>query len=44
MPLNLKRINAGRGDKLIDPRDIFNSLPNKPWPRLRLEQGAVLKT
>lgn len=44
MPLDLKRINAGQGDKLIDPRDIFNSLPNKPWPRLRLEQGEVLKT
>lgn len=44
MPLNLERINAGRGDKLIDPRDIFSSLPNKTWPRLRLEQGEVLKT
>lgn len=43
MPLDLKRINAGQGDKLIDPRDIFNSLPGKPWPRLRLEQGEVLK-
>jgi hypothetical protein len=44
VPLDLKRINAGQGDKLIDPRDIFNSLPNRPWPRLRLEQGEVLKT
>lgn len=43
MPLDLRRINAGQGDKLIDPRDIFNSLPGKPWPRLRLEQGEVLK-
>ncbi|SDY62790.1 Replicative superfamily II helicase [Geodermatophilus africanus] len=43
MPLDLKRISAGQGDKLIDPRDIFNALPNKPWPRLRLEQGEVLK-
>lgn len=44
MPLDLKRINAGQSDKLIEPRDIFNSLPSKPWPRLRLEQGEVLKT
>lgn len=44
MPLDLKQINAGQGDKLLDPRDIFNSLSGRPWPRLRLEQGEVLKS
>ena len=43
MPLDLKRINADRDENLIDPRDIFNSLADRPWPRLRLEQGEVLK-
>jgi hypothetical protein len=43
VPLDLSRIHLDGDDKLIDPRDIFASLPTKPWPRLRLEQGEVLK-
>ncbi|MEV3961592.1 DEAD/DEAH box helicase [Nocardia sp. NPDC050193] len=43
MPLDLKRINPGGGSRLINPRDIFAALPDKPWPRLRPEQGEVLK-
>ncbi|HEU4675299.1 MAG TPA: helicase C-terminal domain-containing protein [Motilibacteraceae bacterium] len=43
MPLDLKQINASQRDQLLDPRDIFNALSNRPWPRLRLEQGEVLK-
>ncbi|MFD6057850.1 DEAD/DEAH box helicase [Rhodococcus wratislaviensis] len=43
MPLDLKRINPGKGAGLTDPRDIFAALPGKPWPRLRPEQGEVLK-
>jgi hypothetical protein len=44
MPIDLKRINAGKGSRLLQPRDIFAALPEKPWPRLRPEQGEVLKT
>ncbi|MGW6032033.1 DEAD/DEAH box helicase [Gordonia terrae] len=43
MPLDLKRINPGKRDALTNPRDIFAALPDKPWPRLRQEQGEVLK-
>lgn len=43
MPLNLSKINRGINENRVDPRDIFASLPNKPWTRLRLEQGEVLK-
>lgn len=43
MPLDLSRIDPGAGTKLVVPRDIFASLPNKPWSRLRLEQGEVLR-
>lgn len=44
MPINLKTVKAGKGTKLREPRDIFAALPDKPWPRLRPEQGEVLKT
>ncbi|WP_411375760.1 DEAD/DEAH box helicase [Arthrobacter sp. MPF02] len=44
MPLDLKKINAGKITRLIQPRDIFAALPDKPWPRLRPEQGEVLKS
>ncbi|CAM5707754.1 hypothetical protein MAUB1S_05179 [Mycolicibacterium aubagnense] len=43
MPLNLDRINPGKSATLLQPRDIFAALPDKPWPRLRPEQGEVLK-
>jgi hypothetical protein len=43
MPINLDKINAGKGSRLLEPRDIFAALPDKPWPRLRPEQGEVLK-
>lgn len=43
MPLNLKQINMGKRDALTNPRDIFAALPDKPWHRLRQEQGEVLK-
>lgn len=43
MPLDLDKIRQSGNDKLLVPRDIFAALPSKPWPRLRLEQGEVLK-
>lgn len=43
MPLDLKRINPGKGSKLLEPRDIFMALTDKPFDRLRPEQGEVLK-
>ncbi|MDY0909517.1 DEAD/DEAH box helicase [Microbacterium sp. CFBP9034] len=43
MAVDFSRIGASRRPAPIDPRDIFTSLPNKPWTRLRLEQGEVLK-
>lgn len=44
MPIDFSRLGSGGGSTLIDPRDIFAALPRKPWPRLRLEQGEVLKS
>ncbi|PZT91584.1 MAG: hypothetical protein DI630_29345 [Gordonia sp. (in: high G+C Gram-positive bacteria)] len=44
MPINLKKINPGKSSHLLQPRDIFAAIPDKPWPRLRPEQGEVLKT
>ncbi|ORV21734.1 hypothetical protein AWB98_27165 [Mycolicibacterium conceptionense] len=43
MPLDLGRINPGKRSKLLEPRDIFAALPDKKFPRLRAEQGEVLK-
>ena len=43
MALDLRILNPGKGAGLTDPRDIFSALPDKPWPRLRPEQGEVLK-
>jgi hypothetical protein len=43
LPLNLNRLGASRAVALTIPRDIFSSLPKKPWSSLRLEQGEVLK-
>jgi len=43
VPLNLNNIHIDNATKLLVPRDIFASLPDKPWSRLRLEQGEVLK-
>jgi hypothetical protein len=43
MPLDLGKINSGKRQKLLEPRDIFAALPDKKWPRLRPEQGEVLK-
>jgi len=41
VPLDHKRIHGGQSDKLIDLRDIFNSLPGKPWPQLRPEHPRL---
>lgn len=43
LAIDFSRVGANRRPAPIDPRDIFTSLPNKPWTRLRLEQGEVLK-
>lgn len=43
MPIDLKSLGNRTGAPVTNPRDIFDALPNKPWPRLRLEQGEVLK-
>ncbi|MCL6423654.1 DEAD/DEAH box helicase family protein [Brachybacterium sp. JHP9] len=43
MPIDLKRLGNRTGEPVTNPRDIFDALPNTPWPRLRLEQGEVLK-
>lgn len=43
MPLVLAKINPGRGAQLLEPRDIFAALPDRPRPRLRPEQAEVLK-
>lgn len=43
MGIDLKRIGGRAGAPVTNPRDIFDALPNKPWTRLRLEQGEVLK-
>lgn len=43
MPIDLKNINAGRASTLLEPRDIFSALPEKPFSRLRPEQAEVLK-
>ncbi|MFD7311017.1 DEAD/DEAH box helicase [Promicromonospora sp. NPDC059942] len=42
MPLDLSKLRAQQSKK-IHPRDIFGSLPNPPFKRLRLEQGEVLE-
>lgn len=43
MPLDLKALNRAEDKPLIEPRDIFASLGNRPWTRLRVEQDQVLK-
>lgn len=43
MPLNLKTLGRPSDQPLIEPRDIFAALGNRPWPRLRVEQDQVLK-
>lgn len=43
MTLDFAKIISRAGDTHLVPRDIFDSLPSKSWPRLRLEQGEVLK-
>lgn len=42
MAIDFSRVGGNQRSAPIDPRDIFTSLPNKPWTRLRLEQGEVL--
>lgn len=44
MPLDLNKLKTDKTAALTEPRDIFASLPTKPWPRLRVEQDQVLKT
>ena len=41
--IDFSRLTESAGSAELDPRDIFTALPHKPWPRLRLEQGEVLK-
>lgn len=43
MPLDLDALAAGDNRRQIEPRDIFDSLGNRPWRRLRPEQTEVLK-
>ncbi len=43
MALDLSTLRKSRESKKIHPRDIFTSLPRKPFSRLRLEQGEVLQ-
>ncbi|PPF45984.1 DEAD/DEAH box helicase [Pseudoclavibacter sp. AY1F1] len=43
MPIDLSNLGRRRGAVSTQPRDIFDALPSRPWPRLRLEQGEVLK-
>lgn len=43
MPLDLRKLQSGSGQPKIEPRDIFASLADRPWPRLRVEQDQVLK-
>lgn len=43
MPLDLKALKQSQGRPLIEPRDVFAALGNRPWPRLRVEQDQVLK-
>ncbi|WP_406346981.1 DEAD/DEAH box helicase [Streptomyces sp. NBC_00648] len=44
MPLDLSRLGKGDRAPLIRPRDIFNGLPNRPFPYLRQEQGEVFES
>lgn len=44
MALDLSKLKTSKSSALTEPRDIFTSLPKKPWPRLRVEQDQVLKT
>jgi hypothetical protein len=43
MPLDLSRLAGNSDAKLIEPRDIYTALPDKPWTYLRFEQGEVLE-
>jgi hypothetical protein len=43
VPLDLSTLGDAAGAAVTDPRDIFAAIPSKPFPRLRLEQGEVLK-
>lgn len=43
MPLDLSALGGAAGAAATVPRDIFDAIPSKPFPRLRLEQGEVLK-
>lgn len=44
MAIDLSRLGHGRRTANLFPRDIFDALPNKPWPRLRPEQSEVLRS
>jgi hypothetical protein len=43
MPLNLSNLGSGQNKPLLEPRAIYSSLPHRPWPYLRHEQGEVLE-
>ncbi|MBN6040040.1 DEAD/DEAH box helicase [Amycolatopsis sp. 195334CR] len=43
MPLDWNRIGSTGQQLLVQPRDIFAALPNKPFSYLRQEQGEVLE-
>lgn len=44
MPIDFSKLATDYASTLIEPRDIFASLGNRPWPRLRVEQDQVLNT
>ncbi|MBG0741834.1 DEAD/DEAH box helicase family protein [Paeniglutamicibacter antarcticus] len=43
MAIDLGKLVPVAAAPLLVPRDIFDALPDKPWSRLRLEQGEVLQ-
>lgn len=43
MAIDFSRLSVGAEKLLIEPRDIYAALPQRPWPYLRHEQGEVLE-
>lgn len=43
MAIDFSKLMAGTEIPLIEPRDIYAALPQRPWPYLRHEQGEVLE-
>lgn len=42
MPIQWESITLNEGESLIEPREIYSSLNNRRWDRLRPEQTEVL--